>query len=85
MTTVAQEFINLGLRRSSDKSLMLSTELSNSEQAFSDFSVYSCIIGKSKLQIERAAQVFVVSLAWTRPKRNDRQAGHAAQFTLRSC
>ena len=25
----------------------------------------------------RAAQVFVVSLAWTRPKRNDRQASHA--------
>ena len=31
------------------------------------------------LQLEqRAAQVFVVSLAWTRSKRNDRQASHAS-------
>jgi hypothetical protein len=30
------------------------------------------------LEVWGAAQVFVVSLAWTRPKRNDRQANHAS-------
>jgi len=53
--------------------------VSNCEQARTTLAFILKLYRQSRQQLE-AAQVFVVSLAWTRPKRNDCQAGHASQL-----
>jgi len=50
--------------------------VSNCEQAHPEQASILASLG-IPTKILGAAQVFVVSLAWTLPKRNDRQAGHA--------